>query len=131
MRDDRRMRLPAGWRPLGHLWRFGLVVLGVVLIASAIENAADGSASWSLFAVGAASGVSIAVVALYWPRLLARGRSGVLGVDVTAYGAGCGALLTVVVLVGRYGAATGAFLLLTGLTLIETARRRRQAERRR
>lgn len=103
-----------------HGWRLGLLIVGVLLLVAAVQNAVTGSVSWSVFALGLASGISIALVALWWPRRAEPLRN---GVETSAFLLGCLALAIVIVFLGRYGAAAGAFLSMTGAYTLIVARR--------
>ena len=116
-------RLPVWWL-LGQLWRLALLVLGVVLLVISLRNAAGGSASWWLFGVGVAAGASIGAVALYWPWRPRRSGTDASdpprgqGVETHAFLFACLALVIVVDVIGRYGAAVGTFLAMTGLYVL-------------
>ena len=123
-------RLP-GWWLVRQTWRLGLFVAGAVLLLAAMNSAAGGTVSWWVFGVGAGAGASIGAVALSWPFRSARSRGELrptrarrdrLEADVILL-AVC-ALTAVVILVGRFGAAVGTFLLVTGAYLVESFRRR-------
>jgi hypothetical protein len=66
----------------------------------------------------------IACVALGWPRRSERLRD---GVETSAFLLGCMALAIVIVFLGRYGAAAGAFLSITGAYALVVARRSGEA----
>lgn len=119
-----------GWWLVRQAWRLGLFVAGAVLLAAAMNNAAGGTAGWWVFGVGAAAGTGIGVVVLSWPSRSTRFRPEVrptrvrddrLEANVVLL-AVC-ALTIVVMLVGRYGAVVGTFLLVTGAYLVESFRR--------
>ena len=119
-----------GWWLVRQAWRLGLLVAGVGLLAAAMSSAAGGEVTWWLFGVAAAAGAGIGGVALYWPLRSpdfapvgrsARFRRAQLEANVVLL-AVC-ALTVVVMLVGRYGAAVGMFLLVTGAYLVESFRR--------
>jgi hypothetical protein len=116
---DAMPRSPASWL-VEHGWRLGLLAVGALLLVTALHNAATGEASWSLFAVGLASGACIGCVALGWPRRAEPVRQ---GVETGAFLLGCLALAIVIVFIGRYGAAAGAFLVLTGAYALMMGRR--------
>ena len=131
-----------GWWLVKHAWRPGLLVAGVGLLAAAMSSAAGGTVTWWVFGVGAAAGAGIGGVALYWPSRSAGfapvGRpTRVRQARLEANGvllAVC-TLTIVVMLVGRYGAALGMFLLVMGVYLVESFRRHwrevREVDRRR
>ena len=121
------MRQLPGWWLVRQTWRLGLFVAGAVLLLAAMNSAAGGSVSWWVFGVGAVAGAGIGGVALsrpFWPARFrgeerpTRARHDRLEADVVLL-AVC-ALTAVVILVGRYGAAVGTFLLVTGAYLVET-----------
>jgi hypothetical protein len=120
MRDDRVMRRSLTAWLVQHGWRLGLLLVGALLLVAAVQNAVAGSVSWSVFALGLASGVCIACVALGWPRRSEPLRN---GVETSAFLLGCLALAIVIVFLGRYGAAAGAFLSMTGAYTLIIARR--------
>ena len=119
-----------GWWLVRQAWRLALLGAGAALLAAAMSSAAGGTVTWWVFGVGAAAGAGIGGVALYWPSRSAhvvpagrrvRPRHAHLEVNVVLL-AVC-ALTIVVMLVGRYGAAVGMFLLVTGAYLVESFRR--------
>jgi hypothetical protein len=120
MRHDRGMRgrLATGALTIG--WRVGLLLLGLGLVLAAMRSALDG-AGWPVFAVGLASGLCIALVALPWPRRSPSAE----GIETGAFLLGCLAVAVVIVFLGRYGAASGAFIAMTGAYALASLRRAR------
>lgn len=108
-------------------WRLGMLVGGAGLLVAAMSSAAGGTVTWWVFSVGAAAGAGIGGVALSWPWRVVRWgdptRSRPGGLDANAVFLAVCALTVVVMLVGRYGAAVGMFLLVTGTYLVESFRR--------
>ena len=124
------MRGTAGWWLVKHVWRLALLVGGGVLLAWALSNATHGLTSWWVFGLGAAAGTCIAGVALFWPWRSGRLRpepsrpaqEDAVGTQVFVVAVAI-ALVVVIGLVGHYGAAVGAFSVITGIWVLESFRR--------
>ncbi len=127
------MRSTAGWWLARHVWRLVLLLGGAALFVWALSNAKHGVTSWSVFGLGAAAGAGIALVALFWPwrsaRLLPESRpthDDFVGTQVFIVAVAF-ALVIVVGLIGHYGAAVGAFSVITGVFVLVSFRREARA----
>ena len=113
-----------------HVWRLVLLVGGAVLLVWALDNVTRGVTTWPVFAVGAVAGAGIAVVAFSRSWLVRRGAGRTsrpaddnpMVAQLFAVAVGV-ALVTVVGLLGRYGAAVGTFSVITGVVVLERFRR--------
>jgi hypothetical protein len=115
-----------------HVWRLLLLVGGAWLLVWAFGAVTDGDTTWPVYAVGAAAGTGIGLVAMFWPHRRrpedARGPVVPLETHVVV-GAVAIALMVVIGLLGRYGAAVGAFSVITGIAVLERFRRDWRRER--
>jgi hypothetical protein len=126
------MRSAAGWWLMWHVWRLLLLVGGAALLVWGFENVTNGVTTWPVFTVGAAAGTGIAAVAMFWPRRGPDGKAQWPVVPIETHvvvGAVAIAMMVVIGLLGRYGAAVGAFSVITGLAVLERFRRDWRRER--
>lgn len=124
---------------VAQLLRLALVALGAFLLHGTVRDALARETSWLVIVIGALAGGALAATVSFRPeRARARRRTAAAGesrsatTDASAPDSAIMliaifALYLVVMRLERYGAATGAFCLLTGAIAYDRAVRRMQA----
>lgn len=132
-----------GGGPVGPMFaqlsRLALIALGAFLLQATVRDALDRETSWLVIVIGGLAGAALAAAAVRRPGGARIGRRAAAGSGSTsgevdpqdglALMLALVALFVVVVQLQRYGAAVGAFCLVSGAVALDRAARRTRTTR--